>query len=192
MSLNGLNIGIGICGSFCTFETILPVIDDLVKGGANVYPVLSYNSLTTDTRFGNAKDFIRRIVDLTNNEVIDSITKAETVGPKGLFDIMAIAPCTGNSLAKLTNGITDTPVLMAAKGHLRNDRPLVIAVSTNDGLGFNFKNIGILMNSKNIYFVPFNQDNCVAKPKSLVAHMNLLTPTILTAMDGKQYQPVIS
>ena len=159
--------------------------------GANVVPVFSFNAQTCDTRFGSAKDYVEGICDITGNEGIRTICAAEPIGPNNFLDIMVIAPCTGNTAAKLCNGITDTPVLMATKAHMRNGKPLVIAISTNDALGASFKNIGMLMNMKNIYFVPFGQDNCKSKPNSMIAKMELLPDTIEAALAGKQIQPIL-
>ncbi len=191
MDLDGKKIGFAICGSFCTFEKILKELDALCKTNADIYPIMSETSFTTDTRFGKAIDFQKRINDMTGKEIIKSVKEAEPIGPKGYLDILLIAPCTGNSLAKLANGIADSSVTMAAKAHLRNDKPIVIAVSTNDGLGNAAKNIGALMNSKNIYFVPFRQDDFVNKPNSLVADMSKIKETIEMALDRKQLQPVL-
>lgn len=191
MDLDGKKIGFAICGSFCTFEKILKELDELCKTNAQIYPIMSETSFTTDTRFGKAVDFQKRIKDMTGKEIIKSVKEAEPIGPKGYLDILLIAPCTGNSLAKLANGIADSSVTMAAKAHLRNDKPIVIAVSTNDGLGNAAKNIGSLMNSKNIYFVPFGQDDFVNKPNSLVADMSKIKETIQMALDRKQLQPVL-
>lgn len=166
-------------------------IQHLTELGANVIPIFSLNAQTCDTRFGSARDYVEGICNITGNEGIRTISDAEPIGPNNFLDIMVIAPCTGNTAAKLCNGITDTPVLMAAKAHMRNGKPLVISISTNDALGANFKNIGMLMNTKNIYFVPFGQDNCKSKPNSLVAKMELLPDTIESALSGKQLQPVI-
>lgn len=159
--------------------------------GANVIPIFSYKTLNTDTRFGRAADFVQDVVDITMNEGIRSISQAEPIGPNNFLDVMVIAPCTGNTLAKLQAGISDSPVLMAAKAHLRNNRPLVISISTNDALGINFKNIGNLMYMKNIYFVPFGQDNFKAKPSSMIAKTNLIPDTIEEAMKGRQIQPIL-
>nr|WP_312576911.1 dipicolinate synthase subunit B [Sedimentibacter sp.] len=191
MNISGKNIGIGITGSFCTFDKIIPQIVKLVEQGANVYPVLSNNAYSIDSRFGDAKDFIEIISDITRNKIITTIEDAEPIGPKDMFDIFLIAPCTGNTLAKLNNAITDTPVLMAAKAHLRGNKPIVISISTNDALGMNFKNIANLFNTKNIYFVPFGQDNYLAKPNSMIAHIEKIVPTLEMALEGKQIQPVI-
>ncbi|MBR3792089.1 MAG: dipicolinate synthase subunit B [Clostridia bacterium] len=191
MDLDGKKIGFAICGSFCTFEKILKELESLCKTNAQIYPIMSETSFTTDTRFGKAVDFQKRIKDMTGKDIIKSVKEAEPIGPKGYLDILLIAPCTGNSLAKLANGIADSSVTMAAKAHLRNDKPIVIAISTNDGLGNAAKNIGALMNSKNIYFVPFGQDDCVNKPNSLVADMSKIKETIEMALERKQLQPVL-
>lgn len=191
MSLAGVNIGLAITGSFCTFDKIKIEAANLVKEEANVIPIFSFHAQQIDSRFGKAADFVKDIEDITNKKIIRTIAEAEPIGPQGMLDILLIAPCTGNTLAKLTNGITDTPVLMAAKGHIRNCKPLVISISTNDALGLNFKNLGLLMDTKGIYFVPFGQDNYEGKPNSMVAHVNLIIPTLLSALDGKQLQPVI-
>ena len=145
----------------------------------------------SDSRFGNAEDFVAKARSITGKEPMLTIPQAEPIGPKSLLDILVILPCTGNTIAKLANGITDTPALMAAKAHLRNDKPLLISISTNDALGMNMKNIGLLLNAKNIYFVPFGQDNPEKKPNSMIARTELLIPSIEAALNGKQYQPVI-
>jgi dipicolinate synthase subunit B len=166
-------------------------IEHMVALGANVIPIFSFNAQTCNTRFGSAKEYVEGICEITGNEGIRTISAAEPIGPNNFLDIMVIAPCTGNTIAKLCNGITDTPVLMAAKAHMRNGKPLVISVSTNDALGANFKNIGLLMNAKQIYFVPFGQDNCKSKPNSLIAKLELLPETIEQALAGKQIQPLL-
>lgn len=191
MDFSNYNIGYGITGSFCTFAKARKAAQYLKELGANVVPIFSFNAQKCDTRFGSAKEFVDGICAITENEGILTIPQAEPIGPNNLLDIMVIAPCTGNTAAKLWNGIVDTPVLMAAKAHMRNGKPLVIAISTNDALGTNFKNIGSLMNMKNVYFVPFEQDNYKSKPNSLVANLELLPDTIEMAMKGKQLQPVM-
>ena len=168
-------IGIAITGSFCTFDKMTGVIKTLTASGMRVIPIFSENVQHMDTRFGKAEDFRKKICEITGEQVIDMI-----------------APCTGNTIAKLAAGITDTPVLMAAKAHLRNEKPLVISISTNDALGMNFKNIGTLMNIKNIYFVPFGQDNYEKKHHSMIAHVEKIPDTIEAALQGKQIQPVIA
>lgn len=191
MDLSNLNIGYGITGSFCTFARTKKEIRRLTEMGADVIPIFSYQTQNCDTRFGNAKEFMEEVCELTGHPGIYTIPEAEPIGPKAYLDVMVIAPCTGNSAAKLAAGITDTPVLMAAKAHMRNAKPLVIAISTNDALGANFKNIGLLMNMKHIYFVPFAQDNYEKKPNSMVAKMELLPETIEAALKGQQLQPVV-
>ena len=191
MDFSNCNIGYGITGSFCTFAKTRKQVIRLTEMGANVIPIFSYQAQSCDTRFGSAKEFVEGICDITGNEGIKTMQQAEPIGPNNFLDIMVIAPCTGNSAAKISNGITDTPVLMAAKAHMRNGKPLVIAISTNDALGVNFKTIGTLMNMKNIYFVPFGQDNCRSKPNSMIAKMEMLPDTIEAAMKGKQIQPIL-
>lgn len=190
--LEGKKIGIAITGSFCTFENILKEIELLVKEEkAEVYTIFSEMSKNTDTRFGPADKFFANIEKITGRKPITTIVGAEPIGPNPFLDVLAIFPCTGNTMAKLANGITDTPVLMAAKAHLRNEKPLVISISTNDALGMNMKNIGELMNVKNIFFVPFGQDNHIKKPNSMIARTEMLVPVIEAALEKKQYQPVI-
>ncbi len=189
--IKGLKIGVCFTGSFCTFTKMLAVTEELVAGGAEVYPIFSSNVTNMDNRFFKATEFISKVQEITGRQGIFTIQEAEPIGPRKELDVMVIAPCTGNTLAKLANGITDTPVLMAAKAHLRNEKPLLLAVSTNDGLGINLKNIGMLINSKNIYIVPFGQDDSVKKPRSLVAHMHLIPATIKEAVEGRQIQPIL-
>ena len=174
MKLKGLKVGVAFTGSFCTFKTIYPQMQNLREEGADVIPIFSYAAYETDTRFYKSNDFQKLVTDITGHKPLTSITDVEPIGPKGLLDILLIAPCTGNTLAKLNAGIADTPVTLAIKSHLRNNRPVVIGISTNDALANNFKNIGNLMNSKNIYFVPFGQDNHILKPNSMVAHFHLI------------------
>lgn len=191
MNINKKNIGVALTGSYCTFDKAFLQIEELVKNNANVYTIFSEQTQHTDTRFGKAADFLKRAKDITGNEPITEITDAEKLGPGNKLDIIAIAPCTGNTLAKLANSITDSTVLMASKGLLRNNKPLVLAISTNDALSNNLKNIGFLINVKNIFFVPFCQDNYKAKPNSMVANFDLLITTIEHALDGKQVQPLV-
>ena len=191
MNLNGKKVGIALTGSFCTFEKMFTELEKLAGAGADVYPILSNASQGIQSRFGKPDTYVIKIKEITGRDPITSIEGAEPIGPKGYLDVLAILPCTGNTAAKLANGITDTPVLMAAKAHMRNNKPLVISISTNDGLGMNLKNIGVLCNSKNIYFVPFGQDNYEKKPNSLVAHTELLIPTLEMALEHKQYQPIL-
>lgn len=191
MDMKGLTVGFAMTGSFCTFSSVLPQIQTLVSLGADVIPIMSENASSIDTRFGTADDFKKRIEVICGKKIISSILAAEPIGPKNLLDIMIIAPCTGNTASKIACGITDTAVTMAAKANLRNENPLVIAISTNDGLGASAKNIGMLLNSKNVYFVPFTQDDPVNKHNSLVARMELIVPTVESALDGMQLQPVL-
>ena len=191
MELKGKHIGLAITGSFCTFARIEQEIKNLKETGAILHPIFSDHVQSVESRFGDTKAFIERITAITETPPILSIEAAEPIGPRGYLDLLLIAPCTGNTLAKLAAGITDTPVLMAAKAHLRNGKPLVISVSTNDGMGMNFKNIGLLYNTKYIYFVPFGQDDPVKKPASLVAHTERIQETLQEALEGRQVQPVI-
>lgn len=191
MIMEKITVGVAITGSFCTFDKIITVIKKMTDTGIHVVPVFSENVQHMDTRFGTAKDFREKICGITGERGIDTIVQAEHIGPKSSFDALLIAPCTGNTLAKLAAGITDTPVLMAAKSHLRNEKPLIISISTNDALGMNFKNIGTLMNIKNIYFVPFGQDNYEKKHNSMIAHIEKIPETIEAALQGRQLQPVI-
>lgn len=191
MELKGKKIGIALTGSFCTFEKTFQELQKLVDLGAELHPILSNASQTISCRFGNPQMYMEKLEAITGRKPILCIEGAEPIGPTGYLDILIILPCTGNTVAKLANGITDTPVLMAAKAHLRNNKPLVISISTNDGLGMNMKNIGLLLNAKNIYFVPFGQDDCVKKPNSLVAHLNQLQPALEHALEGRQYQPIL-
>ena len=184
-------VGFALTGSFCTFKRVIPQIENLCEEGYKVIPIMSENAAGLDTRFGKATEHIKRIEEITKEEVICSISAAEPIGPKKLLDALIIAPCTGNTLSKLANGIADTTVTLAAKSHLRNKRPLVIAVSSNDGLGTNAKNIGILLNRKNVFMVPFGQDDCIEKANSLVAEFELISPTLEMAFRSKQIQPVL-
>ncbi len=191
MDIKGKKIGIALTGSFCTFEKTFAALEKLSDAGADIYPILSDASQTIESRFGKPDTYVTKIKEITGKEPIISIPGAEPIGPKAYLDALAILPCTGNTAAKLANGITDTPVLMAAKAHMRNNKPLVISISTNDGLGMNLKNIGLLCNAKNIYFIPFGQDNYETKPNSLVAHVELLIPTLEMALEHRQYQPIL-
>ena len=184
-------IGFALCGSFCTIDSVITELINLKKLNYNIIPIVSEIVYTTDTRFGKAYDTIKRIEDICSKEVIHTISQAEPIGPKKLLDLLVIAPCTGNTLAKLANGIADTSVTMAAKSHLRNKRPLLIAVSTNDGLGNASKNIGQLLNYKNIYFVPFGQDDCTNKENSLVADFSLICDAVTCSLKGQQIQPLL-
>jgi dipicolinate synthase subunit B len=193
MRLLNVKIGLGITGSFCNFNQVSKIIDSLKEEGANyILPIVSYSSKELSTRFYKNEEFIKMVEERTGNNVIDSIVKAEPIGPKDMVDVIVICPCTGNTLAKLANGIIDTPVLMAIKSHIRNNKPIVIGISTNDGLGSSLENIGKLINTKNIYFIPFKQDDYISKPKSLVLDYNYVIDSIVEAMSGKQIQPILS
>lgn len=191
MSIKGKQIGVAFTGSFCTYAKVFKELQKLVDEGAFVQTIFSDAAGTIDSRFGKAEDFIKKAEEITGNKPIMTISGAEPIGPGSLLDILVLLPCTGNTIAKLANGITDTPALMAAKAHLRNNKPLLISVSTNDALGMNMKNIGLLLNAKNIYFVPFGQDNPEKKPNSMIAHTELLIPSLEAALEGRQYQPII-
>ncbi len=193
MQLDNLTIGLAITGSFCNFKETSNVVDTLLNDGAKeIIPIVSNSTKNFDTRFYKSKDYIKMLEEKTKNKVIDSIVKAEPIGPKNMVDVIVICPCTGNTLAKLANGITDTPVTMAVKSHIRNNKPVVIGVSTNDGLGASLKNIGVLLNTKNMYFVPFRQDDSKFKPKSLVLDYTYINETIKLAMNNEQIQPILS
>ncbi|MCL2861343.1 MAG: dipicolinate synthase subunit B [Firmicutes bacterium] len=187
--LKNLKIGFCLTGSYCTFNEAIEAMRELAEYG-EVYPIFSYNVAITDTRFYAVKELYFDTELITKRKPVDSIVGAEQFGPVKKLDIVIIAPCTGNTLAKLANAITDTPVLMTAKAHLRNNRPVVIAASTNDALSSNAKNIGLLLNTKNIFFVPMKQDNPIEKQRSLVADFSKLRETIELAMEGKQLQPI--
>lgn len=186
-----LTVGFALCGSFCTFAKVVPEIEKLVNSGYEVFPIMSHAAYTTDTRFGKAEDFIKKIETICDRRIIKTIPEAEPIGPKKLLDVLIIAPCTGNTIAKLACGITDTSVTMAAKAHMRNARPLIIAVSTNDGLGMNLKNIGALSVVKNVFFVPYGQDDSVGKPNSLVSDMTKIPETLKFALEKNQIQPLL-
>ena len=188
--MRDISIGVGITGSFCCFADIIPVIERLARDN-KVMPVLSFNAASMDTRFYRAEDFKNTLRRITGNEPITTIQGAEQVGPKKMFDIMLIAPCTGNTLAKLAHSIADSPVTLAAKSHLRNGRPVLIAVSTNDALCGAAENIGRLLARKNYYFVPFGQDDPVGKPTSMVAKFNKIPEALNLAAQGRQLQPIL-
>ena len=192
MLLQDKKIGFALTGSFCTFAKVMPELEKLVSEGADIIPVISEAVDKYDTRFGKADEWKSRIEGITGKKIIKTIVDAEPIGPKSLLDILIVAPCTGNTLGKITNGITDTPVTMAAKAHLRNGKPLVLAISTNDGLSANAKNLGLMLNAKNVYFVPFGQDDPVKKCNSLTANNELILPTILEALKGRQLQPILN
>ena len=188
--MKNIRLGYAMCGSFCTFKESLDLLEKLVTIGADITPIMSMNAYTTDTRFGKAADHVARIEQLCGTRIIHTIAGAEPIGPKKLLDALLIAPCTGNTMAKLAAGITDTSVTMAAKAHLRNGRPLVIAAATNDALSASAKNIGLLLNTKNVYFVPMAEDDPDKKPTSIIADFTRVPEAVLAALDGRQLQPV--
>ena len=190
MSMEKKRLGLALCGSYCTYEKLFAALPGL-KEQYDLIPILSDTAAETDTRFGRAADHIRRLAELTGRRVITTIAEAEPLGPKEPMDALLIVPCTGNTLAKLSQGITDSSVTMAAKAHLRNGRPLVLAFSTNDGLSGSAENIGRLLNRKHVYFVPFGQDDPAKKPRSLQADFSLLAETVEAALRGEQLQPIL-
>ena len=189
--MDKIRVGFAFCGSFCTYDQVMPALERAQAKYGDVTPIISEKSADTDTRFGAAHDFMREMERICDKRVIDSIKKAEPIGPKKTLDVLVIAPCTGSTLARLANGFSDTSVSMAAKAMWRNDRPVVIAVSTNDGLSGSAKNIGLLMEKKNVYFVPYRQDDPVKKPTSLVADFSLINETVDAALEGRQIQPLL-
>jgi dipicolinate synthase subunit B len=191
MTLKGKRLGFGITGSHCTYDEVVPQIQKLIDTGAEVVPIVTFTVKNTDTRFGKGVDWIEKVEELTGRKVIDSIVEAEPLGPKYPLDCMIIAPLTGNSMSKLANAITDSPVLMAAKATMRNQRPIVLGISTNDALGLNGQNLMRLIAAKNLYFIPFGQDDPFNKPNSMVSDMDLLVDTVKAALEGKQLQPMI-
>lgn len=178
-----------ICGSFCTISKSMEKMEELKNLGYDIIPIMSYNAFNWDTKFGKALDFRLKAENICGKQIIHTIPDAEPIGPKKMADIMLIAPCTGNTLAKLSNGITDTPALMAAKSHLRINRPLVIALATNDALGASAQNLGKILNTKNIYMVPLKQDSPSLKPHSMISDFDLIPKAIQSALDHKQLQP---
>lgn len=191
MKLEGKRIGFVMTGSFCTFRKTIDELKNIVKLGAKVVPIMSENSYTLDTKFGKAEDFIKEIEEITGTKILHTIQETEPIGPKDMLDIMVVAPATGNTMAKLANDIIDGPAVMAVKSHLRRERPVVIAVSTNNGLSGAGENIGKLLNRKHYYFVPFRQDNPITKPRSLVFNPSYLIKTIEYALDCEQIQPIL-
>lgn len=187
---NKKRLGLALCGSYCTYEKLFKAAEKLAEK-YDLVPIMSENAAETDTRFGTATEHIKRLMLLSGKKVVTTIAEAEPLGPALPMDALLIAPCTGNTLAKLSNSIADTPVTMAAKSHLRNGRPVVVAVSTNDGLAGAAENIGRLLARKNYYFVPYGQDDSQKKPTSLVAHFDLISETMELAMQGVQLQPLL-
>ncbi|QAY65645.1 dipicolinate synthase subunit B [Paenibacillus protaetiae] len=191
MNWSGITVGYALTGSHCTLEEVMPQVKRFVDAGANVVPIVSQSIMTTDTRFGTSAHWQEQLKALTGNELISTIVQAEPLGPSKLIDVLLISPCTGNTTSRLANAITDSPVLMAAKAQMRNGRPIVLAISTNDGLGLNAANIAKLLVAKHMYFVPFGQDNPEQKPNSLVARMDLAMEACEAALQGRQLQPML-
>lgn len=191
MNWEGITVGYALSGSHCTFAEVMPQIKRFVDAGARVIPIVTETIMRTDTRFGTSEEWRTKLKEITGSEIISTIVEAEPLGPSKLIDVLVIAPCTGNTTSKLANAMTDSAVLMAAKAQMRNGRPVVLAISTNDGLGLNASNIAKLLNAKHIYFVPFGQDNPEQKPNSLVARMDLLLEAAEAALSGRQLQPLL-
>ena len=191
MDVKSKRVGFALTGSHCNLEAVLPALADLTGRGAEVTPIVSESVARMDTRFGRAEDWLARLRDITGRSPLTTIPEVEPIGPERLLDVLVICPCTGNTLSKLALAVTDGVVPMAAKAHLRNGRPVVLAVSTNDGLGLNAKNLGLLLATKNIYFVPFRQDNPKTKPNSIIADFSLVSATVAEALAGRQLQPLL-
>ena len=191
MNLEEKRIGFVMTGSFCTFRKTIDELKKIVKLGAKVVPIMSENSYTMDTKFGKARDFINEIEDITGTKILHTIQEVEPLGPKDMLDILVVAPATGNTMAKLANDIIDNSATMAVKSHLRKEKPVVIAISTNNGLSGAGENIGKLLNRKHYYFVPFRQDNPITKPRSVVFDPSYLIKTIEYALDGEQISPIL-
>ena len=191
MNIENLNIGVGITGSYCTFQAMLELLKELKEKGANITPIMSYNAYENDTRFGTANDYISKVEEICNHKVLNSIVEVEPIGPKKLLDILLVLPCTGNTISKIANAISDTPVTCGVKSQLRNQKPVLLAISTNDALSGNAQNIGKLLNTKNIYFVPFGQDDPINKPTSIIYIKDKVIESIESAIQNKQLQPII-
>ena len=189
--MSKIKLGFAMCGSFCTFQPVLRMMEKCRDLGYDLVPIMSQNASSIDTRFGKAEDFIWQVEDICGKKISNTINDAEPIGPTHMTDIMLVSPCTGNTLAKLANSIVDTSVTMAVKSHLRNNKPVVIAVSTNDALSGSAKNIGALLNLKNYYFVPMRQDNPEGKPTSIVADFSLIPDTLEEALQNTQIQPIM-
>ena len=186
-----VKVGFACCGSFCTMSRAMEGMEALAREYGDIYPIVSETVAATDTRFGNAHDFMREMERICGRRVVSTVAAAEPIGPKKLLDVLVICPCTGNTIGKLAGGVTDTAVTMAAKAHLRNGGPVVIAMATNDGLSASLRNVGMLLGRKNYYFVPFGQDDPGGKPSSLVADFSLLGETVRAALEGRQLQPLL-
>ncbi|MDD6563933.1 MAG: dipicolinate synthase subunit B [Clostridiales bacterium] len=192
MELANKTIGFAMCGSFCTFKKSLEAAKELQKTGANIIPIMSETAYSTDTRFGTCIDFRNQLELICGNKILHTVYETEPIGPKKMLDALVILPCTGNTLAKLSHAVADSSVTLAAKAHLRNKRPLIIGVSTNDGLGNAAENIGRLLSRKHCFFIPFAQDDCIHKPNSLIADFSKLNATIEMALENKQLQPILA
>lgn len=192
MTLENKTIGFAMCGSFCTFRNALDSAKALKSAGAEIIPIMSETAYNTDTRFGTCIDFQHELEEIAERHILHTVYETEPIGPKKLLDALVILPCTGNTLAKLSNAVADSSVTLAAKAHLRNKRPLIIGVSTNDGLGAAAENIGRLLARKHCFFIPFGQDDCVHKPNSLIADFTKLNETISEALDNRQFQPILA
>lgn len=186
-----MNIGFAMCGSFCTYAQVFPVMEELAKAH-RLIPIFSFASATIDSRFGTAREHLQKAAELCGSQPLCTIEAAEPIGPQKLLDALIIAPCTGNTLAKLAHSIADTPVTMAAKSHLRNGRPVLVAVSTNDALAGAAENIGKLLSRKHYYFVPFGQDDALKKPTSMVADFKKIPQALDAALEGRQLQPILN
>lgn len=189
--MEGVTLGYAFCGSFCTIKKSIETLKELAKFDIKIKPIMSETVYNTDTRFAKKQDIIDEVEDICNEKIIHTICEAEPIGPKNLLDALVVAPCTGNTLAKTALGITDTSVTMAVKAHLRNEKPVILGIATNDALGASAKNIGLLQNTKNIYFVPYSQDDCIKKHNSLVCDFGKIPETVENALKGIQIQPVI-
>lgn len=189
--MQNLKLGFALCGSFCTIKEAVEQIKYLKEKGFDIQPIFSEIVAGSDTRFTNAKALRHEVEELTGKKIIASIVEAEPIGPKKLFDVLIVCPCTGNTLAKLAGGITDSAVTMAVKAHLRNNRPVILSIATNDALGGSAKNIGVLLNTKNIYFVPFRQDDPINKEKSIIADYSMIYDTLLKANENEQISPLL-
>lgn len=189
--LEGVRIGCAMTGSFCTFRKVFEMWEGLKREGAELYPIMSFNACRLDTRFYPAAESVRIFEEIAGRKVWNTIEQVEPIGPKKVLDLLIVAPCTGNTLSKMANAVTDTPVSLAVKSHFRNGRPVLVAVSTNDGLGGSAKNLGALLQMKHVYFVPFGQDDCEGKPNSLVAKFDLTMEAALEALQERQIQPVL-
>ena len=189
--MTGMTVGFALCGSFCTIDKAIMEMENFVHAGAKVIPIMSPIVTTTDTRFGDAETRLKRVEQITENKILSTIKETEPIGPKGLLDLLVIAPCTGNTLSKIAAGITDTSVTMAAKSHLRNNRPLLLAIATNDALSGSAISIGKLLNTKNIYFVPFGQDDPIKKSTSMICDFSKTLPAAKAALEARQIQPIL-